>query len=444
MVTEEQEEIINSLDKYMLVIAGAGCGKSTTIVKRINELVTKGLYTKKDFLVISFTNATVNDLKEKLPGIDVVTFHKLALKVLGNDVKKIVNDNDLNYYVKEFFLYNLNKKYKRILNRYLNNDKNNLIYFYQRIISVLNIYKANKGNVIKLIKYYYLNIFNQRERDFIRLFYLFLKFYQEELDSYGGYDFNDLIIKASRSKNTIKYKYVIVDEFQDTSLIRLELLNKIVKDNNSSLMVVGDDYQSIYQFSGSNLNIFLNLKNYYSNIKTYYLTETFRNSQELIDVSTRFVLKNKLQLKKIMKSKKHIKRPIKMIYYDDYEKIISELKNKLDSDTMYLGRNKADNRDLDNFYTVHASKGLEASRVVILNNYDGILGFPNQIINDRISKYLINFKELSYGEERRLLYVALTRTKNEVYLLVPINNKSRFIKELERDYPEYIEKRMGL
>ena len=73
----------------------------------------------------------------------------------------------------------------------------------------------------------------------------------------------------------------------------------------------------------------------------------------------------------------------------------NQLKNKLDSDTMYLGRNKADNRDLDNFYTVHASKGLEASRVVILNNFDDILGFPNQIINDRISKYLINFKELN-------------------------------------------------
>lgn len=145
-----------------------------------------------------------------------------------------------------------------------------------------------------------------------------------------------------------------------------------------------------------------------------------------------------------MKSNKHLNKPIKMIYYDDYEKVINVLRNSLDSDTMYLGRNKADNRDLDNFYTVHASKGLEASRVVILNNFDGILGFPNQIINDRISKYLINFKELSYGEERRLFYVALTRTKNEVYLLVPINNKSRFIKELERDYPEYIEKRMGL
>ena len=437
MLTQEQEDIIKTDAKYSLVIAGAGCGKTYTIIKRVEYLIKMGVDPNK-ILIISFTNNTVNDLLKKINNVYIMTFHKLAISILKQDIKQIITDYDLNYYVKEFFKYNLTKKLKKYLNYYLDYDAGNLDQFYKRIISLINIYKANDGSTIKLISIYIKLYFNKKERYFLVLFYAFLCFYKYELKSYGGFDFNDLIIAAGKSRNKLLFDYVIVDEFQDTSLIRLKLLNKIVKDNDASLMCVGDDYQSIYQFSGSNLNIFVNFKTFYPQLKTYYLTKTFRNSQELVKVMGLFVMKNPLQLSKKMVSNKSLIKPIKIIYYRDLFKTINRLLLKY-SDVMILGRNKKDNIGFSNFFTVHASKGLESENVIIINNRNDYLGFPNQIINDKISTNLINFKEIKYAEERRLFYVALTRTKNYVFLLVRHDEESIFIKELIKDYYQDIE-----
>ena len=437
MLTQEQEDIIKTDAKYSLVIAGAGCGKTYTIIKRVEYLIKMGVDPNK-ILIISFTNNTVNDLLKKINNVYIMTFHKLAISILKQDIKQIVTDYDLNYYVKEFFKYNLTKKLKKYLNYYLDYDAGNLDQFYKRIISLINIYKANDGSTIKLISIYIKLYLNKKERYFLVLFYAFLSFYKYELKSYGGFDFNDLIIAAGKSRNKLLFDYVIVDEFQDTSLIRLKLLNKIVKDNDASLMCVGDDYQSIYQFSGSNLNIFVNFKDFYPQLKTYYLTKTFRNSQELVKVMGLFVMKNPLQLSKKMISNKSLIKPIKIIYYRDLFKTINRLLLKY-PDVMILGRNKKDNIGFSNFFTVHASKGLERENVIIINNRNDYLGFPNQIINDKISTNLINFKEIKYAEERRLFYVALTRTKNYVFLLVRHDEESIFIKELIKDYYQDIE-----
>ena len=437
MLTKEQEKIINTKAKYSLVIAGAGCGKTYTIIKRVQHLINQGVNPNK-ILIISFTNNTVNDLLNKINNVSVMTFHKLAISILNQDIKHIVTDYDLNYYVREFFNYNLTKKLKKYFKYYLDYDKQNINQFYKRVISLLNIYKANEGNAIKLMIIYGSIYFNKKERYFLTLFYAFLKFYKRELQSYGAFDFNDLIMDASKSKNKLLFDYIIVDEFQDTSLIRLKLLNKIVYDNNASLMCVGDDYQSIYQFSGSNLNIFVNFKKYYPKLKTYYLTTTFRNLQELVRTMGLFVMKNPLQLPKKMIAVKSIIKPIKIIYCHDLIKTINHLLFQY-PDIMILGRNKNDNLGFSNFYTVHASKGLESENVIIINNRDDYLGFPNQIINDKISTNLINFKEIKYAEERRLFYVALTRTKNYVFLLVRHDEESIFIKELIKDYYQDIE-----
>ena len=437
MLTQEQEEIIKTDAKYSLVIAGAGCGKTYTIIKRVEYLIKMGVDPNK-ILIISFTNNTVNDLLRKINNVYIMTFHKLAISILKQDIKQIITDYDLNYYVKEFFKYNLTKKLKKYLKYYLDYDDSNMDYFYKRIISLINIYKANDGSTIKLISIYIKLYLNKKERYFLVLFYAFLSFYKYELKSYGGFDFNDLIIAAGKSRNKLLFDYVIVDEFQDTSLIRLKLLNKIVKDNDASLMCVGDDYQSIYQFSGSNLNIFVNFKAFYPQLKTYYLTKTFRNSQELVKVMGLFVMKNPLQLSKKMISNKSLIKPIKIIYYRDLFKTINRLLLKY-PDVMILGRNKKDDIGFGNFFTVHASKGLESENVIIINNRNDYLGFPNQIINDKISTNLINFKEIKYAEERRLFYVALTRTKNYVFLLVRHDEESIFIKELIKDYYQDIE-----
>ena len=237
------------------------------------------------------------------------------------------------------------------------------------------------------------------------------------------------------------YKYIIIDEFQDTSLIRFNLIKKIKDLSNAILFCVGDDYQSIYHFSGCDINIFLNFTKYVPNSQIKKLKYTYRNSQELIDISSKFVMKNKSQIKKKLLSHKHLDKPIEFIYYINPYKCFKELYNKLkkeNNDLLILGRNNFDinkfNKEkIKEFMSVHSSKGLEAENVILINLTDGLYGFPNKIINSKLIEELHpSDKTFLYAEERRLFYVALTRTKNKVYILVPFFNKSIFIKELKK------------
>lgn len=254
------------------------------------------------------------------------------------------------------------------------------------------------------------------------------------------------------------YKYIIIDEFQDTSLVRFDLINSIKKCCNSKIMAVGDDFQSIYRFSGCDLDIFLNFSKYFGFTKILKIRTTYRNSKELIDIAGKFVMKNPMQIKKKLNSSKNIEKPIKILFYSDIKKDIIKLiervyKNNNNKDILILGRNNFDineiisdkllksdgdnliytlNRDVKiKYMTVHKSKGLESSNVIIINVIDDKFGFPNKMTNDQIISLVINDKKLfSYDEERRLFYVALTRTKNSVYIFTKKNKESIFIKEI--------------
>ena len=241
-------------------------------------------------------------------------------------------------------------------------------------------------------------------------------------------------------ESSIKMFNNIIDEFQDTSLIRFNLIKKIKDLSNAILFCVGDDYQSIYHFSGCDINIFLNFTKYVPNFQIKKLKYTYRNSQELIDISTKFVMKNKSLIKKKLLSHKHLDKPIEFIYYINPYIVFKKLYNKLKKenyDLLILGRyyfdiNMFSKEDIK-FMSVHSSKGLEAENVILINLTDGLYGFPNKIINSKLIEELHpSDKTYLYAEERRLFYVALTRTRNKVNILVPFFIKSIFIKELKK------------
>ena len=144
-------------------------------------------------------------------------------------------------------------------------------------------------------------------------------------------------------------------------------------------------------------------------------------------------MKNKRQLKKNIESIKNNNKPIKIVF----NKTIDEIIPIVDKDYLIIGRNNKDIKDIeyDNKLTIHRSKGLEANDVILVNS-DSI---PTSIKNERILRFVLNNNEyILHEEERRLFYVALTRCKNNIYILV--NKKmSPFVKELIHDYPKYIE-----
>ena len=153
--------------------------------------------------------------------------------------------------------------------------------------------------------------------------------YQEELNKDKSLDFNDMINKTIdiiSNKGLIKkWKYIIVDEYQDTSITKFNLIKNIIDICNAKFLAVGDDFQSIYRFTGCNLHIFLNFTKYFNYSKIMPIINTYRNPQELINIAGKFVMKNKYQQKKNLISSKQLSNPVIIYYSNNKVSILKEI-----------------------------------------------------------------------------------------------------------------------
>lgn len=346
--------------------------------------------------------------------------------------------------------------------------KNNGFYIEMSSIfeTLINLIK-NNNQTIKNIKKLKLN---HNDKVLLSLLEpIYLK-YNEYLKNNNFIDFNDMI---NLSTNCIKenlfihnYKYVIVDEYQDISHGRFNLLMSLRNQKFYKLFCVGDDWQSIYRFSGSDISLITNYEKYVGSSYITRIENTYRFSSFIADISSKFIMKNPNQIKKKVNSKLNYKNAIKIIEKNNYKECLNELEKELlkleNYSTIYLlGRYKSDLEILKNnknfyqeynykdkcldivyskridlnikFLTIHSSKGLQSDYVIILNNKSSGMSFPSKITDlSLINLLLDNSDDFPYSEERRLFYVALTRCKKKVFLLVNSNNKSVFIKEIEK------------
>ncbi len=436
------KEDFKSLDKYqlkavtsnrkkILVLAGAGSGKTYTIVSRIRYLIKYRNVKPSDILCISFTNDAVNKLKGDLKNkdVEVLTFHKLALKIIGRKKEVLAEDMLTDIIINTF-----------------SNDKLFGLYemerfdMYNLVKTFINLFKSNNYSLDKF--YTFINKANTKDKLLLKEIMKCYICYESYLNKEGLMDFNDMINIAINKldKVNLKYKHIIIDEYQDTSLTKFLLIKKIISINKSNLFAVGDDFQSIYRFTGSNIKIITRFKKYFPFSKIIKLKYTYRNSKELVFIAGKFIMKNKSQIRKKMKSKIRENNPVKIIYYDDLISSINKVIEKEEIDDLFvLSRN---NKDLENInikgikykkMSVHKSKGLQAKYVFLINVNSNKNGFPNKIEDHKILKYVNNYKEhFKYDEERRLFYVALTRCTKKIYLFVPSNRESIFIKEIKK------------
>ena len=471
---EYQRKVVLSNDKAVLVVAGAGSGKSLTIIGKIVYLIKCCNIKPEEILCISFTNDATINLKKNIEKnynfkIDIYTFHKLALHILGRNYV-IAPDNYLEDIIEEFFsnLSDIHKKsLRKVLGKkYTDKELNNL----KRLIKTfISLYKSNNYDIthfktiLKKIRFT-INIFEYiHNKHLILLIFNIYLYYEHNLKEENAIDFNDMINKSITHLKEHglkdKWKYIIIDEYQDTSYIKFQMINEIIKITNARFLAVGDDFQSIYRFTGCDLKIFLNFTKYFDNSKVLKIVNTYRNPQELINVAGKFIMKNKSQYKKNLVSNKHLYKPIKIVYTDNQISTFKHILKKLkDKDIMVLGRNNKDIykyidksfTELDNnvftyknitfkYLTAHRSKGLECDNVILINIEDSIVGFPTKIKDEKILKYVNNTRDYyPYEEERRLFYVALTRTKNYVYIISSYKHESIFTKEI-KDNGEYVE-----
>ncbi len=288
-------------------------------------------------------------------------------------------------------------------------------------------------------------------------------YYIQNLREADKIDFDDMILQSISlldSTPNFKYKYIIVDEFQDISQSRTKFLQKLIEHGNSKLFAVGDDWQAIYRFAGCDINVFLEFEKIFTGAKLNYITSTHRNSSELQQIVEPFITANPNQYKKHIKSVKHQEKPVRIIYHKGNKamaltKALEDISAiNVNAKVLVLGRNR---RDIDSFIckeiqvfnyktikhydypkielsysTVHGSKGLESDFVILISGEDAQNGFPNKTEDDNVLSLLLGKKNnFEYAEERRLFYVALTRTKSIVYILSEKNKSSDFVKEIK-------------
>ena len=471
---EYQSRVVLSDEIATLVVAGAGSGKSLTIIGKIVYLVKVKHINPEDILCISFTNDATINLKNNIQknynfNLDIYTFHKLALYILKehNISYNIAPDNYLDNIIEHFFnnVIPTNKLYQKALRIILGKkySKGSLLNLKRLIKTFINLYKSNNYNIsyfntiLHKIKYtIHIKKYYHNKYLLLLIINIFL-LYNHELKEEESLDFNDMINEAinilkSRGLNK-KWKYIIVDEYQDTSLTKFQLLDALIKLCNAKFLAVGDDFQSIYRFTGCNLSIFLDFHKYFTHSKTFQIVNTYRNPQELINIAGSFIMRNPKQQKKKLISPKNSQFPLYIYFTNNYsrtfKKLLITLSYPQSKEIMVLGRN---NRDILNYIdkdftrqndkytyktitfrylTIHKSKGLESDIVIILNLENKPLGLPTQIKDEEILKYVNNTKDYyPYEEERRLFYVALTRSKETCYLIAPYTNESIFVKEL--------------
>jgi len=303
-------------------------------------------------------------------------------------------------------------------------------------------------------------------------------YYQKRLSEQNRIDFEDMINDAhfylaeiERQQLELPYKYIIIDEFQDIARQRFNLTKRLSEITKAKVVAVGDDWQSIFAFSGSEIGLFTRFLELMGSGVEMQITHTYRNSQELIDIAGGFVQKNSSQIKKQLISPKRLPDPVVLMEFDDSarpdaamaeaaERIIESILEAYGAKTsvLLIGRYNYDSYKLCrtgkftdlpgsrvkcekfpkanlSFMTAHSAKGLGFDNVILLNMFEGKFGFPCQLEDDPIMK-LVRFEDTSipFAEERRLFYVALTRTKNRVYILTPQHKPSRFLIELINDF----------
>ena len=309
----------------------------------------------------------------------------------------------------------------------------------------------------------------ERSRAFLQIFASIFDAYQAHLGD--RIDFDDMIQQATGYVRNRRFKsqylHLLVDEFQDISGSRAKLVQALkAQHEDARIFAVGDDWQSIYRFAGSDINIMQNFGREFGGrfaggpaSKTVDLGRTFRSTHEIAKPARTFVLENPDQMDKEMVAETRAGKPAIHIKYYVYTKhgdggALSRVLRQLDSQhkgrkkakVLLLGRysfNKPDDlkavsapfSKLDiSFMTVHSSKGQEADHVVVLKLLSGRMGFPSEITDDPLLNLVLpKAEQLPHAEERRLFYVALTRARSSVTLLADQMRPSAFVRELVKE-----------
>ncbi|MBU2895193.1 DNA helicase IV [Vibrio hepatarius] len=488
-MSQQQAVLLN--DDNNLVLAGAGSGKTSVLTARVAYLLQGHLAQSEEILMLSFGRDAASEMRQRLENkiglsadqITVNTFHQLGLYILNQveqepvTISPIATDDSLktawcmewlkNHWVTPTAF----KRWQKHLNKwpiaYITGDDElgchvenpKLIAWLNKQLNQLSAVGGTKKDIQESLV---------SHADYTRLnseLSLVWPCYQAwiaMLNEQGHIDFNMMINKATehvvKGRYKSHWKYIMIDEYQDISPQRLQLVEALCKPNNGHncvLFAVGDDWQSIYEFAGADVDLTTGFTMRFRHSTVHKLDTTYRFSNQLGDVANQFVQRNPAQIEKRLHSFKQKKsKSVTLSASGSIEKILDELNRRAKNTqtVLLLARNHYHKPELltqwqkqfallsIEFMTCHASKGREADYVIILCVDEG--QFPPRVKTLHIDGALSQSDDsFPYAEERRLFYVALTRARNHVWVTYS-GAGSSFIHELkDQNYPIIIKKK---
>ena len=487
---QQQIASIENDTQNTLVIAGAGTGKTTTIIGKIKWILNKWRSEKENtpppkILAVSFTHASRVELEERILAeilqddlvfkiyhprdfIQVETFHSLALK--------IIKDRLLGRRLEEFGF----ESFLKLSHSNLSEGKTeNLDHLYSLVRNYHVSFAEIRDGLRRKFRYFWHKEDLKQNLTQLEELKVLASQYEEHLKKNHSIDFAGLLEEATSRINPIyTYDYVIIDEYQDISPLEYLLIRSLRELRAFKLFCVGDDWQTIYQFAGSEISLILNFEKCWGETSRFKIEQTYRFPEKLAKLSGRFIMHDRTQLRKQIRGV--------LVYGEDQIVEINGPSERTDLNSLYffflnmpehasvflIGRYNFDIKKISrceflsfkiseekvlismherpdlriSFLSAHKSKGLQADYVLIINCRNTILGFPSRMKENEIFRIVreVAIQKLErrkmkkrmrekFSEERRLFYVAMTRARKRILFLTVQEQESPFILELREE-----------
>lgn len=467
-------------EQALLVLAGAGSGKTSVLVARAGWLLARGEAAAEQILLLAFGRKAAQEMddriRERLHTDEVTarTFHSLALHIISQGSKKVPTvsklendavarsklfittwrqqcsekkaqakgwrqwlEEEMQWPVPEGNFWDDEKLQRRLASRL------------DRWVSLMRMHGGAQAEMIANAPQEIRDLFSKR----IKLMAPLLKAWKSALKDENAVDFSGLIHQAivilEKGRFISPWKHILVDEFQDISPQRAALLAALRKQNSqTTLFAVGDDWQAIYRFSGAQLSLTTAFQQNFGEGDRCNLDTTYRFNSRIGEVANQFIQQNPHQLTKPLNSlMTGDKKAVTLLDENQLDLLLDKLSGfvKTEERILVLARyhhlkpaslEKAATRwpklQLD-FMTIHASKGQQADYVIVVGLHEGNDGFPASARESIMEEALLPaVEDFPDAEERRLLYVALTRARHRVWLLFNKETPSCFVDELKR------------
>ena len=470
--------VVNGEDA-VLVLAGAGSGKTSVLVARAGWLLYRQEAIADQILLLAFGRQAADEMNERIKerlhtsDIKAKTFHALALHIIQEGSKKTPKISKLetdskarrSLLIKTWQQQCAEKKvqasgWRAWMTEELEWEVPEGDYWknkalaerlgsrLERWLGLMRMHGGSQAEMVEQASEEVRDLFQKR----IRLMAPLLKAWKSALKEEDAVDFSGLIHQAvnilEKGRFVSPWKHILVDEFQDISPQRARLLAALREQNSyTSLFAVGDDWQAIYRFSGAELSLTTAFEGHFGEGAQCALDTTYRFNDRIGEIANKFVLQNPYQLKKPLNSlTKGNKKSVTILPNEQLDALLDKLSGfaKADEKILILARyhhlrpevlQKAATRwpklNIE-FMTIHASKGQQAEYVIIVGLHEGNDGFPAPARESLLEEVLLPEPEdFADAEERRLLYVAITRAKHQVWLMQDKAQPSVFVAQLE-------------